>query len=126
MQVFKHQDQVIGLLISELESGTKAVTEGDQSLQLVTIKQPSGTVVKAHGHNPKVRTTQNLQECLVVLQGRIKVDLFADQPNSVQSVEVGPGQAFITVSGAHQIEFLEDSEVFEIKNGPFADDKVIL
>lgn len=123
MDKFFHKESLIGIRIRVFETGTLPITDEDQPLQILTINQQKNTIIKPHRHRLTPRSTTHLQECLIVKKGRIKIDLYGSDTTFTETVTVEAGQAFITISGGHAIEFLEDSEVFEIKNGPFINDK---
>lgn len=108
----------MAIKIDSFEQGVHPITPGDLPLQLLTVKREKGEIVKKHTHEQKRRETQSLAECLVVIAGKIKVDLYGLDDVLFDSVEISEGEAFITLEGGHEIEFLEDSQVFEIKNGP--------
>jgi len=126
MKVFKHNRQVVGILIRKFNNGVTPITKETESLQVLTLKHKKGVSVKPHTHVPKKRMTGSLQECLVVRKGKIKIDLYTTNKKLFASVFVKVGEAFLFVSGGHAVTVIEDAEIFEIKNGPFANDKVNL
>ncbi len=77
-------------------------------------------------HKSVERVTQNLQECLVVIKGKMKIDLFASDNKFFKSIYVSAGQTVIFISGGHAVRILEDAELIEVKNGPFIEDKVFI
>jgi hypothetical protein len=126
MKVFTHKTQVIGIHIRKFNHGVIPITKETEPLQLLTLKHKKGVLIKPHTHTTEKRTTTYLQECLVVRKGKIKIDLYTTNKKWLALVLVKVGEAFIFVSGGHAITMLEDSEIFEIKNGPFRQDKVLI
>ena len=126
MKKIFYKDILLGIHLVSMENGTNPITDPHHSLQMVTIKHPSKAIVKPHRHKPTKRTTDILQECLVVCKGKIKVDLFTPEGQLFEEIIVNTGEAFITINGGHGIHIIEDAEVYEIKNGPFAEDKELL
>lgn len=124
MEKILHQGKVVALKISSIAEGVSPVTLPEEPLQALTLKYPKGKLVAPHSHVPHRRETGTLQECLVVVSGKLRVSFF-DETNKQEHahLELEAGEACITLSGPHSVEFLEDSEVIEIKNGPFFDDK---
>lgn len=114
-----YKNSLMAIKIASFGKGVNPITSEDQPLQLLTINRSQGESVKVHTHPKKNRITEILQECLVVIKGKIKVNLYSLDGNLYESVEVNAGEAFITLDGGHEIEFLEDSQVYEIKNGPY-------
>ncbi len=108
----------MAIKIDNFNKGVTPITSDEESLQLLTINKEKGEVVKQHTHPKKERQTDSLQECLVVIKGKLKIKLYNLDNQLFETIEVKEGEAFITLEGGHEIEFLEDSQVFEIKNGP--------
>ena len=106
-----------------MANGSVPVTSPEEALQLLTLKQPKGQLIAPHIHVPHRRETDVLQECLIVLRGKLLVSFFDENEKAFAHVELAEGEACLTLSGPHSVEFLEDSEIIEIKNGPFFDDK---
>lgn len=126
MDQIYYKDTLLAIHIQNLAEGSNPVTLPDHHLQMVTVKHPKGTTLKAHTHRPQKRVTSQLQECLVVCKGKIKVDLYSPEKTLFKKIIVNQGEAFITISGGHGIHILEDAEIFELKNGPFIDDKELI
>lgn len=121
-----HKKELLGIRIKKLSQGSVAVTDSDGALQLLTLKNKKGHIVTAHAHTPVERVTQTLQECIVVLRGKVRVDLYGTGKKVLKRVQLKSGETFITISGGHSVIFLEDSEIIETKNGPFAKDRYAL
>ncbi len=116
-------EKLVAVRVHDFPDGTNPVSSPDGALQLMTMKRPKGHIAKAHRHIPKERTTKTLQECLIVVKGKIRYDLFDETGKCFKEVEVGKGEAMLILGVAHAVHFLEDSLVYELKNGPFIDDK---
>lgn len=123
MEKIYNGDELVGIVVRDFERGSLPVTGGEEGLQLLTVNHPKGHIIKPHVHIPHERVTQGLQECLVVVKGKIIVDLYGSDKALFRSVEVGDGEAFIALRGGHGVRFADDAQVFELKNGPFFDDK---
>lgn len=106
--------------------GTIPFSSHDGALQCMTMKRPKGHIAHAHRHIPKKRVTRLLQECLVVLKGKVRFDLFDRSKKCFRRVVVRPGEAMLILDVPHALHFLEDSLAFELKNGPYIDDKKLL
>lgn len=125
MNSYYHNDILMAIHITSVDEGVHAVTPENEPLQVLTMTKMKGESVKAHRHEPKARQTTNLQECLVVKKGILKIDLYFEN-ECFKSVILNTGDAFITMRGGHAIYFLEDSEILEIKNGPYIEDKILI
>ena len=126
MEKFYYKNQLIGIRIKRIILGSNPLTNPKEPLQLVSLKHPKGSYLRAHLHEPKKRTTESLQECLVIIKGKIKLDLYGLDKRSFKKIFLSQGEVFLLVRGGYGIHFLEDSEIFELKNGPFKEDKILI
>lgn len=121
-----YKKSVIGMKIDKIAKGTTPVTDINEYIQLVTLSHPKGTVLKAHMHLPKKRVTYQLQECMVVKKGKALISLYSPDKKFIKKLYISKGQAFILFLGGIKIKMIENSEIYEIKNGPFKEDKVLI
>lgn len=118
--------KVVAIRVRRASRGIMPVTAPANALQLLTILRKKGEVVLPHRHLPRRRVTNVLQECLVVVRGRIRVVLYNGAGRVFRRVTIRGGEELILLGVAHAVHFLEDSFVYELKNGPFIDDKKFL
>jgi hypothetical protein len=119
--------QLIAIRIRDFKNGTRPITSEAGALQMLTLSYSQGKIIKSHLHTPKKRVTNNLQECLVVIKGKIAVDFYNPQAEKrIKSVFVKRGEAILILQGGHGVRIIEDAEIFEFKNGPFIDDKIFI
>ena len=86
---------------------------------------PKGRVVKRHRHKLVKREIFRTQEVLVLLEGKIRVELFDNDGAKLKTVILKPGDSILLVQGGHKVTILEDAKIIEVKQGPYAgfDDK---
>jgi hypothetical protein len=100
---------------------TEFYTPDNYSQQLGIIKYANGGSIKPHFHNKLAREVQYTQEVLVIRKGKVKVDLFNNKSLSfLSSVVLNAGDTILLASGGHGFEMLEDTEMLEIKQGPYS------
>ena len=117
----------MGIRIKKLANGSVPITDEKECVQVVGLKHPKGAYLKAHVHKPRRRVTARLQEGLIVRKGKIKIDLYPTNNSSKwKSVIIKEGEMFLLLNGGYGIHMLEDAEMFEFKNGPFLEDKMLL
>jgi hypothetical protein len=100
-------------------SKTEFYTPSDYSQQLGLIKYDKGGIIKPHFHNKVTREVQYTQEVLVIRKGKVKVNLYDQELNPLSNVILDVGDVILLASGGHGFEMLEDSEMLEIKQGPY-------
>jgi hypothetical protein len=76
--------------------------------------------VPAHTHNLVERTITQTQEVLLLRSGRIKVTIYDTSSKPISILELNPGDVILLAHGGHEIEMLENSEILEVKQGPYA------
>jgi len=80
-----------------------------------------GQKLSAHIHLNSPRLAQKTQEVIFVKQGSLRADIYNLQEKFLQAVELRSGDTAIFLNGGHGYEILEDdTEVLEVKNGPYA------
>ncbi len=123
MEKILHNGKLVAITIRSMESGSTPVMPPEEALQVLTLKHPKGRMVPPHIHVPHRRETSGLQECLVVVRGKLRISFFDESGTIFGRTDIASGEACIILRGPHSVEFLEESEIIEVKNGPFFDDK---
>jgi mannose-6-phosphate isomerase-like protein (cupin superfamily) len=102
--------------------GIHFFTPDNFSQQLAYMNRSSGYVVPAHVHNPQRRDVRLTSEVLFVKSGRVRVDLYDGEKSYIESRVLEAGDVILLVSGGHGFEMLEDTEMIEVKQGPYTGD----
>ncbi len=125
MQEIRYQDQLLALVIPHdyHKLGISFFTPDELSQQLAYMEHPSGHKIAAHVHNPVKREVHYTQEVLVIRRGKLRVDFYSDEREYIESRILEAGDIILLVSGGHGFKVLEDVEMFEIKQGPYAGDQ---
>src|SRR3974377_2467435 len=120
-----HNEEMYALIVRNEFSrpGINFFTPGDLSQQLAYMHHTAGKVIEAHFHNPVPRTVTYSQETLFIKRGRLRVDFFDDNQNYLESRELKAGDVILLIKGGHGFEVLEDLEMIEVKQGPYAGDR---
>lgn len=103
--------------------GIQFVTPDDYSQQLGYMRRPAGYVIQPHIHLQVDRQASFTQEVLYMRKGRVRVDFYRDDESYVDSREISTGDVILLSTGGHGFEMLEESELIEVKQGPYLDDK---
>lgn len=98
---------------------TAFFTPDDSNFQAGFVVYPAGGRVQAHAHLPVRRQVIGTSELLVVRSGRCFVDIYSDARELISSHELVAGDMVLSVGGGHGFRMLEDTVLFEIKQGPF-------
>ena len=104
------------------EPGIQFLTPTNFSQQLASMSHPAGRVIAAHTHNPVRREVFFTQEALFIRKGKLRVDFYSTQRQYSKSRVLGPGDVILIIAGGHGFEVLEDLNMVEVKQGPYAGD----
>lgn len=104
------------------DSGIKFFTPGDYSQQLAYMNRPRGYEIKPHVHNSVKREVFFTKEVIFLKSGLVRVDFYNEQQEYVESNLLRAGDVILLASGGHGFVMLEDSEMIEVKQGPYAGD----
>jgi hypothetical protein len=101
--------------------GIHFLTPDAFSQQLGYMKHPQGYVIAPHDHNPVPRVIEWTQEVLFIKSGKVRLDIYApDSREYLESRILGPGDVVLLAHGGHGLVMLEESEIIEVKQGPYA------
>lgn len=116
-----HEDRVLSIIIraSFNKDGIEFFTPDSYSQQLGYMKRNSGYVIPPHVHNPVERNVVLTQEVLYIKSGKVRVDFYDDDRNYLESRVLLAGDVILLALGGHGFEMLEESEMIEVKQGPY-------
>jgi len=114
------QVQALILRSGYKEDGIAFFTPDDFSQQLGYMNRPTGYVIPPHVHNPVPREVQYTKEVLFIKSGKVRVDFYDDDQNYLESHILNQGDVILLAFGGHGFEMLEESEIIEVKQGPYA------
>ena len=101
------------------EEGIHFLTPDNYSQQLAYMHHKAGHQIIPHFHNMVSRTVHYTQEVLVIRKGRVKVNFSNTDKEGVADTILNAGDVILLCSGGHGFEILEETEMIEIKQGPY-------
>jgi mannose-6-phosphate isomerase-like protein (cupin superfamily) len=118
-------DQLLAVIVTRdfHEPGIHFFTPDEFSQQLAFMRHPAGKVIDPHVHNPVHRSVQYTQEVLFVKSGKLRVDFYDGDRIYLESRILQSGDVILLAAGGHGFEVLEEVEMIEVKQGPYAGDK---
>lgn len=131
MQVIEHKGDVFGMILRsdyQMSEGIKFFTKETAEFQMGFMNRPFGYSVKPHLHISQQREINNTSEVLIVRRGSLRVTFYIDASAVLVREVLRAGDICMFVKGGHGVEFLEDSHVVEIKQGPHIEgqDKIFI
>lgn len=105
------------------ESGIQFLTAHELSQQLASMSYKPGKVIPAHTHQLVRREVLYTQEALFIRRGKLRVDFYSIEQEYRCSRILQKGDVILLIAGGHGFEVLEDLNMVEVKQGPYAGDK---
>ena len=102
------------------EKGINFFTPNEFSQQLGYMNHPSGHEIQPHLHNAVLREVQFTKEVLFIKSGKVRADFYDNEKKYLESRILVSGDVILLAFGGHGFEMIEDSEIIEVKQGPYA------
>ena len=118
----KKKNKLLAMIIRNDYSceGVDFITPNEYSQQVAYMHHPKGKVIDAHVHNLVHRNVVMTQEVLFIKKGILRVDFYDEYEDYLESRNLKTGDIILLVSGGHGFEVLEEVEMVEVKQGPYA------
>ena len=125
IEYVKHKNDILAIIIRDSfsKNGIEFFTPDDYTQQVGYMKRPKGYNIKPHIHYHIPRTVSTLQEVLMIKKGKVRVDFYDFQKEYLISEILNKGDLIILVSYGHGFSMLEESEIIEVKQGPYVEEK---
>ena len=125
IETLKSGDQLLAVIVRRdfSEPGIHFFTPDDLSQQLAHMRHPAGKIIDPHVHNPVDRSVQFTQDVLFIKRGRLRVDFYDNEQTYLESRVLEAGDVILLATGGHGFEVLEELEMVEVKQGPYAGDQ---
>lgn len=120
----KKKDKLLAMILRSdyVCEGVDFITPNEYSQQVAYMHHPAGKVIDAHVHNLVHRNVVMTQEVLFIKKGTLRVDFYDEYEDYLESRDLHSGDIILLVSGGHGFKVLEEVEMIEVKQGPYAGD----
>jgi len=99
---------------------TEFLTPDDFGQQMGMIVYGKGESVQPHMHLPITRQVHGTTECVIVKKGSCFLDIYNKSKELLDSRLMVEGDIVLLLGGAHGFRMIEDTILFEVKQGPYA------
>lgn len=127
IEIIGHKWETIAIIIYNTykKDWISFVTPNNFSQQLAYMKHPKWKIIEPHEHKVVRREIYNTMETLVIKIWKIRVDFFDNNRKYIKSRIIWAWDTIILSWNSHWFSILEDIEMIEIKQWPYAwtDDK---
>ena len=123
-EVVIHGDVVAIIVRKDFQKqGIHFFTPNDYSQQLAYMSHQTGKEIQPHVHKKVQRNVFYTQETLLIKKGKLQVDFYSDDQVYLECRILNAGDLILLIRGGHGFKVLEDLEMFEVKQGPYAGDE---
>ena len=105
------------------KDGIEFFTPNNFSQQLGYMKHSKGYVINPHTHNIVPRNVTLTQEVLYIKKGTVRVDFYENNQTYLKSSILKTGDVILLAAGGHGFEMIEETEMIEIKQGPYLEEE---
>lgn len=125
VETVRHEDRTLAIILRNAHSGEgiQFFTPPEYSQQLGYMKRPVGYRIQPHVHLQVERKSTLTQEVLFVKKGRVRVNFYDNVDTKIAERELATGDVILLSEGGHGFEMLEETELIEVKQGPYLEDK---
>jgi len=103
-----------------IDPGVHFFTDNNSSLQVGKQRRAKGEMIKPHKHVAvKVKRTETLKEVLYIEKGKVQISFYDDKNKHLENRILGQGDMILLCKGGHGFMFLEETQMLEIKQGPY-------
>jgi len=123
-----HNNQILAKIFykGEVKKGAHFYTSDESSLQVGKHLHFKNDKITPHKHMPvKIVKEESLQEVLCIERGKVKITFFSDDFEELENRILHQGDVILIIKGGHNFEFLEETEMIEVKQGPYNPDSTI-
>ena len=125
IEKFIHNNDTFAIVVRKdfNNPGINFFTPNDYSQQLAFMSHAAGKEIQPHIHKKVQREVNYTQETLFIRKGKLQVDFYTDEQQFLESRILEAGDVILLIKGGHGFKVLEDLEMFEVKQGPYAGDE---
>lgn len=115
----EHEGHLLAIVAdtNPIKDGISFFSPEDFCMQVGLHNRPKDYDIAAHEHAPFENISIATQEVFYILKGKVRVGLFY-KGEKVEDVIMKEGYTIILNTG-HDLTFLEDTRMFEVKQGPY-------
>jgi len=108
------------ITLDNIKEGISFYSNDEDFIQVGTWSYNKGRSLAAHNHNIVDRTINRTNEIVIVLSGKLKIDIYDESDNKIDEMTAEKNDLLIMMNGGHGYHILKDNtKVIEIKNGPY-------
>ena len=125
MEIFDKKNNLIAIIhfASDFKEGKNFYTKEDADFQFGSFSLKAGENIDYHIHNLQERNINKTSEGIVVISGKMNIELFDESKELLFEQDLNTGDAILIFQGGHGINMIDDCKFLEFKQGPYDEKK---
>ncbi|MFN6379289.1 MAG: hypothetical protein ACK4WD_08430 [Flavobacteriales bacterium] len=125
IEYIKEGSLLLGIIIRAEYKSDNIVffTDDNSSQQLGYMQRPKDYNILPHRHNLVQREVHLTQEVLYIKSGLVRVDFYNNDQHYLESRILKKGDVILLSDGGHGFKMMEQSEIIEVKQGPYCGER---
>ncbi len=125
IEYIKERSLLLGIIIRAEYKSDNIVffTDDNSSQQLGYMQRPKDYNILPHRHNLVQREVHLTQEVLYIKSGLVRVDFYNNDQHYLESRILRKGDVILLSDGGHGFKMMEQSEIIEVKQGPYCGER---
>lgn len=125
IEYIKEGSLLLGIIIRAEYKSDNIVffTDDNSSQQLGYMQRPKDYNILPHRHNLVQREVHLTQEVLYIKSGLVRVDFYNNDQHYLESRILRKGDVILLSDGGHGFKMMEQSEIIEVKQGPYCGER---
>jgi hypothetical protein len=121
IESIQHKDLQLAIIIRSdyKKPGIEFFTGHNDPMQIGYMNREKEYSISPHRHNAVERTVHFTHEVLFVKSGKVRVDFYDNTQDYIKSSIIHQGDIILLADGGHGFKMLEESELIEVKQGPY-------
>ena len=121
IEYIDHDSQTLAIILRHdyKNDGIEFFTPNVFSQQLGYMRRPKDYIIQPHIHKPVKREVHYTKEVLLIKSGKVRVDFYTEGKEFIESRTLNQGDVILLAHGGHGFKMIEDTEMIEIKQGPY-------
>jgi hypothetical protein len=117
----KHLNQLVAIIMrhNHQVDDLEFITDENNPLQIGVHNKKKGIKLTPHIHLSNTKVIDQIQETLYIIEGKVKANFYTIDGDDISSVILNKGDVLVQISMGHGFEILEDTKIFEVKQGPY-------
>tara|TARA_E500000178_G_scaffold298603_1_gene305846 strand:+ start:472 stop:903 length:432 start_codon:yes stop_codon:yes gene_type:complete len=104
------------------KKGINFFTSDDLTQQVGYMNHPKNYNIQPHLHKKRLTKILVTTEIIIILKGLIRIDFYSLKKKYLFSKKLKEGQIIFLMHGGHGFKVLKDTQMIEVKQGPFKKD----